>query len=77
MIGIQLEVIHWGFGDLNITVDGRNPASGEIIPVEGRATMPLTEGIGHVARVSSSGGVGNVHGRGRNKRSGGSGGVCG
>ena len=77
MIGLQLEVIHWGFGDLNITVDGRNPASGEIIPVEGRAIMPVTEGIGQVARVSSSGGVGNVHGRGRSKGTSGSGGVRG
>ena len=77
MIGVQLETVHWGFGDLNITVEGGNPASGEISPVEGRATIPLTEGIGQVSRVSSSGGVGNVHGRGRSKRSGGSGGNCG
>lgn len=77
MIGVQLEVIHWGFGDLNITVDGRNPASGEISPVGGRANMPLTEGVGRVSRVSSSGGVGNVHGTGRTKRTSGSGGNCG
>jgi len=77
MIGLQLEVIHWGFGDLNITVEGSNPASGEISPVQGRANIPLAQGVGTVAKVSSGGGVGNVKGRGRNKRSGGSGGTCG
>ncbi len=77
MIGIQLEVIHWGFGDLNITVDGSNPASGEISTVKGVANMPLTQGVGQVSRISSSGGVGNLRGRGRTKRSGGSGGSCG
>jgi len=77
MIGVQLEVIHWGFGDLNITVEGSNPASGEINTVEGIGRMPLAEGIGRVAKVSSAGGVGNVRGSGRNKRTGGSGGTCG
>ncbi len=77
MIGIQLEVIHWGFGDLNITVDGKNPASGEINPIKGVANMSLTQGVGQVSRISSSGGVGNVRGTGRAKRSGGSGGACG
>ncbi len=77
MIGLQLEVIHWGFGDLNITVQGKNPASGEISPVQGGARIPLTQGVGTVAKVSSAGGVGNVRGSGRNKRSGGSGGTCG
>ena len=78
MIGIQLEVIHWGFGEeATVTVIGSNPASGVISPIQGRATTPLTQGVGQVSRISSSGGVGNVHGRGRSKRSGGSGGVCG
>ncbi len=77
MIGIQLEVVHWGFGDLNITVEGGRPASGEISPVAGVANIPITQGIGRTAKVSSSGGVGNVRGSGSNKRSGGSGGVCG
>lgn len=77
MIGIQLEVIHWGFGDLNITVDGSNPASGEINTIEGVAKMPLTLGRGQVSRISSFGGVGKVRGTGRTKRSGGSGGSCG
>ena len=77
MIGLQLEVIHWGFGDLNITVEGSNPASGEISPVQGKASMPLTQGIGTVSRISSGGGVGNIRGTGRTKRSGGSGGSCG
>jgi len=73
----QVASIHWPFGDLNITVQGKNPASGEISPVEGRARIPLTQGIGNIAKVSSAGGVGNVKGRGRNKRTSGSGGTCG
>lgn len=77
MIGIQLEVVHWGFGDLNITVDGKNPASGEINPIDGVANIPLVEGIGRIAKVSSVGRVGNVHGRGTSKKTRGSGGICG
>jgi len=77
MIIDQVASIHWPFGDVSITVDGRNPASGEISPVQGGARIPLTQGVGTVAKVSSSGGVRNVRGRGRNKRTGGSGGICG
>ena len=78
MIGVQLEVIHWGFGgDASVTVDGKNPASGLISPVQGRATTPLTQGIGRVSAVSSVGSVRRLKGTGRTKRSGGSGGVCG
>lgn len=73
----QVASIHWPFGGVNITVEGSNPASGEISPVQGRARIPLTQGVGTVAKVSSGGGVGNVRGSGRNKRTGGSGGTCG
>jgi len=77
MIGIQLETVHWGFGDFNITVDGRNPASGEISPLEGVANIPVIPGVAKMPSISTTGAVGNVRGSGRNKRSGGSGGVCG
>ena len=77
MIGVQLEVVHWGFGDLNITIEGGNPASGEISPVEGVANMPATQGVGRASHISSSGGVGNVHGSGKSRRTSGSGGGCG
>ena len=73
----QVASIHWPFGDVSITVDGRNPASGEISPIEGRASIPLVPGTGQVPKISSAGGVGNVRGSGRSKRTSGSGGICG
>ena len=73
----QVASIHWPFGDVSITVDGRNPASGEISPIEGRATIPLVPGTGQVPKISSAGGGGTVRGSGRSKRTSGSGGICG
>jgi len=77
MIGLQLEVIHWGFGDLNITVEGRNPASGEINPIEGTANIPLVQAAAQLPKISSTGGVGNVRGSGGSRKTSGSGGICG
>lgn len=77
MIGVQLEVIHWGFGDVNITVEGRNPASGEVSAIEGVASIPLIPGTAQLPKISSTGGVGNVRGSGGSRKTSGSGGFCG
>jgi len=73
----QYMPLHWGLVDLNITVDGKNPFSSAFPAIQGQGKIPITQGVGQTAKISSRGGVSNIRGRGRSKRSGGSGGVCG
>ena len=73
----QFMAIHWPFGDVNITVDGRNPASGEIDPIEGVGMLVQTQASAKIPKISSAGGVGNVRGSGRSRRTTGKGGFCG